>query len=120
MMNNRSALTVFLLLASLVANPLAAFAHDYPTRGRVEYVLECMRKHSDKAEFEMLAKCSCAIDRFADEVSYDEFVEVLTATLAVTIGGERGVAVRDAPDTRVMIKRYRALEEKANETCFIR
>ena len=108
-----------LCLAGLLLLPSVALSNDFPTRGRVEYVLDCMRKYPQRAEFEMLAKCSCAVDKFAEELSYDEFVELLTATLAVTIGGERGATVRDAADTRTMIKRFHAIEGKANEACFI-
>jgi hypothetical protein len=32
-----------LLLPALLALPLMAHAHDFPTSGRVEYVLECMQ-----------------------------------------------------------------------------
>jgi hypothetical protein len=98
----------------------SAQANDFPTDSRVEYVLNCMRKHSPEAEQEMRYKCSCAIDQIAQQVSYDEYVELLTATLAMTIGGERGAAVRTAPETGDMAKRFHAIEAKANGSCFIR
>ena len=51
-----------LLLLSML--PPAAVANDFPTRARVEYVLECMR-HSNAPQQEALYKCSCAIDVIA-------------------------------------------------------
>ena len=47
--------------------------HDYPTVARVEYVNECIGQNGGKLE--ALYQCSCAIDRIAAPLSYDEFVE---------------------------------------------
>jgi hypothetical protein len=108
------------LVALTVAGAsLPVYANDFPTAARVEYVVNCMRKHPDRSEHEMRFKCSCAIDNIAIQLPYDEFVELQTATLAVTIGGERGAAVRTAPETGEMVKTYHAIEDKANGACFI-
>ena len=46
--------------------------HSYPTQARVEYVNECIAKHDDSLA--NVYQCSCAIDRIADVLTYDEFV----------------------------------------------
>ena len=51
-------------------------ANDYPTTARVEYVQDCIGRHGGKLED--LYKCSCAIDRLAEKLTYDEYVEAST------------------------------------------
>ena len=66
-----------LLLILMAGLPVGAYANDFPTPQRVEYVLECMKNH--KGKYEYLYKCSCAVDAIAKELGYDEFVELSTA-----------------------------------------
>jgi hypothetical protein len=54
-------------------------ANDYPTSARVEYVQDCIGRHGGKLED--LYKCSCVIDRLAQKLTYDEFVEASTFAL---------------------------------------
>lgn len=108
-----------LTLASLLAIGAPARANDFPTADRVNYVLECMRNHPG-ARFEMSSKCSCALDAIAKELSFDEYVELSTASKAMSIGGERGSAIRDVPSLEPGVKRYRALVTKAEAACFLR
>lgn len=104
---------------------LGAFAqtakspHDYPTIDRVLYVQSCLRDHPGAA-FEMLNKCSCAIDRIATEVPHEGYVELITASNASSIGGERGSYLRDVESVQVEVRKFRALQKKAKEACFIR
>jgi hypothetical protein len=62
--------------------------HDYPTSARVEYVQECMLRNG--GELSYLYKCSCAIDRIANELTYDDFVEWGTFARNASLAGERG------------------------------
>ena len=78
------ALPLILLLA-----PSAARANDFPTVDRVLYVQDCLRAHPGPA-FEMINKCACAVDRIAAAVPHAEYLTMLTAFNANTIGGERG------------------------------
>jgi hypothetical protein len=105
-----------LILAACTA-PLAAQAHDYPTSGRVEYVLECMQKHEGKYEY--LYKCSCVIDHIAKEMSYDDYVTMSTALRNQTMGGERGAVFRDPPSVKEMASKYKALQASANKACYV-
>ncbi|TDM05913.1 MAG: hypothetical protein C4K60_14580 [Ideonella sp. MAG2] len=96
-----------------------AWANDFPTLERVQYVSACMRKHPGP-EFEMVAKCSCMLDHLASTVSYEEFVALKTATDAVSIGGERGGSLRENPDIKAWVARLKVLEANARKACFVR
>ena len=106
------------LIAVWVAAGASAQANDFPTVDRVIYVQECMRAHPGP-QFEMQSKCSCALDALAREVKYDEFVSLSTVGKAMTIGGERGGSIRDAPSLEPQAKRYREVMSKAEKGCFI-
>jgi hypothetical protein len=89
--------------------------HDYPTVARVEYVQECISKHGGKLE--SLYQCSCAIDRIANSLTYDEFVEAGTYARYSSLPGEGGGIFRDSDTARQMAKRYRETEAEANRSC---
>jgi hypothetical protein len=97
----------------------AALAHDYPTVERVLYVQQCMRDHPGPG-FEMVNKCSCAIDKIASEIVYEDFVSLATVANAITIGGERGAVLRDAEPMQELARKYRKLNQEAKKSCFIR
>ncbi|MEO7335210.1 MAG: hypothetical protein ABIV63_01400 [Caldimonas sp.] len=96
----------------------AVQANDFPTVDRVLYVQECMRAHPGSS-FEMTNKCSCALDALATDIKYDDYVTISTISKAITIGGERGGAIRDAPSLTPEVKRYKDLQAKAEKGCFL-
>jgi hypothetical protein len=98
-----------LTLGALLLACSAARANDFPTVERVLYVQECMRAHPGP-QFEMTNKCSCALD---------DYVTMSTISKAMSIGGERGGTIRDAPSLEPQAKRYRELQIKAEKACFI-
>lgn len=106
-----------LLLLVPLAAPLAAHADDYPTSGRVEYVLECMQKHDGKPEF--LYKCSCAVDQIAKALPYDDYVAMSTALRNQNLAGERGGLFRDSGNVKDMASKYKAIEASANKACAV-
>lgn len=110
------------LLAALLAGAQPAAAqqavNDFPTVDRVAYVQECMRNNPGPS-FEMVNKCSCAVDYLAREVKYEEYVEMQTIANAMTIGGERGNELRDNESLKPKVKRWRELQAKALQGCFI-
>ena len=106
------------LCAALALVAGVARANDFPTVDRVLYVQECMRAHPGP-QFEMINKCSCALDALAGDVKYDDYVTMSTVSKAMSIGGERGGAIRDAPSLEPQAKRYRELQTKAEKGCFI-
>ena len=112
---HRLVLIVTLPLASVAA--LAA-TNDYPTSQRVLYVEECMKAHPG-GYYEMVNKCSCALDTMAATVPYEEYVGMTTIVNAMSIGGERGGSLRDNETVKPEIKRYRELQAKVQKSCFI-
>lgn len=104
-------------IACMLAAPLAA-ANDFPTRARVEFVVECMRT-SQAPQQEALYKCSCAIDAIAARIDYARWVDLWTVANATTIAGERGGALRDMKDGRKRIATYRELQADAKKRCLI-
>ncbi len=108
------------LLAALAWATVAApaSAHDYPTADRVTYVNECMRQHPGQY-YEMLNKCSCALDKLAGQLKFEEFDSMVTATNANSIGGERGNTIRDTETLQKEIRRFRELQATAKKSCFI-
>ncbi len=116
MTNPCCALALMMLLAPPLAQ--AAQANDFPTRARVEFVLDCMRS-SKAPTAEAMYKCSCAIDDIASKVNYATWVDLSTVTNATTIAGERGGVMRDMKDGRKLIASFRALQADAKKHCFL-
>ena len=106
------------LLAVLLIASGAARANDFPTSARVLYVEDCIRANPGPY-FEMVNKCSCAIDAFAAEVKYDEYTTMQTISNGMSIGGERGNSIRDVPTLQPELKKYRELQTKVKKSCFI-
>jgi hypothetical protein len=92
--------------------------HNYPTVARMEYVNNCMAKTTDKLA--AMYQCSCAIDRIADALSYDEFIEALTYVKNATLPGEGAGIFRDSDRARQLAKRFRDLESASLTGCGMR
>lgn len=107
-----------LLVGIALSGALPAWAHDYPTADRVTWVQACMQEHPGHY-FEMVNKCSCAMDRIAQAVSYDDFTTMNTALNASSIGGERGGSLRASETVQQQVRQYRALQKQAQAACFI-
>jgi hypothetical protein len=88
--------------------------HEYPTHARVEYVNDCVAKGGKLAN---LYQCSCAIDRIAQRLSYDDFVEASTFARYASLPGEGGAIFRDSERARSQAKLYRELEAGAWQAC---
>ena len=101
------------------AQEAGAASHDYPTAERVIWVEACMREHPDAGHYEMLNKCSCALDFIARRLTFDEYDTVHTETLAASIGGERGAVFRDTPEVQDKVKGFRKLQAEAQASCMI-
>jgi hypothetical protein len=95
--------------------PWGASAHDFPTSGRVEYVLECMQQHDSKYAY--LYKCACVIDQIAKELSYDTYLTMATALRNQGLAGERGAVFRDPAPVKALAKQYQDVQTRANKTC---
>ncbi len=111
-------LPIPLLAALALLAPRPAAAYDYPTAQRVIYVEDCVRQNPGPY-FEMINKCSCALDQIAAILTYDDFVGLQTATNANSMAGERGNAIRDSDALQKDIRRFRDLQETVKKNCFI-
>jgi hypothetical protein len=98
-----------------VAAPETAPVNNYPTAARVEYVNECIANQRDSLA--NVYQCSCVIDRLADTLTYDEFVESITYARYAGLPGEGGAIFRDSDDARKKGRRYKELEQAAYKTC---
>ena len=90
-------------------------AHDYPTVARVEYVNDCIGKSGGKLA--ALYQCSCAIDRIANVMAYDDFVEASTFAKYATLPGPNAGIFRDTDQGRKSAKSFRDLESDALHAC---
>ncbi len=106
------------LACALPCMSTAALANDFPTVDRVLYVQECMRANPGP-HYEMVNKCSCALDRLAAEVKFDDYVTMVTVVNAMSIGGERGNELRDNETVKPQIARYREVQARVQKACFI-
>lgn len=95
-----------------------AQANDFPTLDRVLYVHECMRENPG-GHYEMVSKCSCALDALATEVSHEEYMAMKTATDARSIGGERGGYIRANEAQQKAARRYAEIQQRVQRGCFI-
>jgi hypothetical protein len=89
--------------------------NNYPTAARVEYVNECIANQRDSLA--NVYQCSCVIDRIAETLTYDEFVESITFARYAGLPGEGGAIFRDSDDARKKARRYKELEQEAFTSC---
>ncbi len=90
-------------------------AHDFPTQARVEYVNDCMARHG--GQLSQVYQCSCVIDRIADTLSYDDFVEAGTFAKYSSLAGEAAGIFRDSDEAKSKAKMYRELEARSLREC---
>jgi hypothetical protein len=106
------------IVATALALPAWAHAHDYPTAERVMFVQACMRDNPG-GYYEMLHKCSCVMDTIARDLPFGQFEEMSTVAKATSIGGERGSYIRDVEVLQVQIRKFRQLQAQARKSCMI-
>jgi hypothetical protein len=118
MKNLMTSLRLLLTCCGLLAAIPAARANDFPTVDRVLFVQECIRTNPGP-HYEMINKCSCALDHLARDVKFADYVSMSTIVNAVSIGGERGGQMRDNESLKPQVTRLRDLQTKARKACFI-
>jgi hypothetical protein len=94
--------------------PVPAGGYNYPTTGRVEYVLACMDDNGH--DFANVYKCSCVIDKMATALPYDDFVDQSTFSRYATLGGEGGAEFR-VDHAKAQTKSFRTLQSAAYRSC---
>ena len=94
-----------------------ADANDFPTQARVEYILRCMDSHGGQ-KYENLYSCTCTIDKIADKIAYDDFVEAEVFSQLRKTPGERGGVFRDPERASLLVTKISDLTEVAEKSCF--
>lgn len=112
------ALAAIALFASAAQAEHAVRANDFPSMDRVLYVHECMRDFPG-GHYEMVSKCSCALDHLAARIDYREYIVLRTAADARSIGGERGSYIRANEEQKQNARRFAQLQKEARKGCFL-
>ena len=93
-------------------------ANDFPTQARAEYVFACMETLGGQ-NYDTLFKCSCSIDRIADQVSYEEYLTMDTFRRGQQAGGERPELIREGSMASEYRRKYDKVKANAQEQCQI-
>lgn len=94
--------------------------NDYPTRDRVEYVLNCVAQHGGLTYITQYA-CGCKIDKIAEKLTFNEFESAKTFTyLSKGQTGDAGGAFRDPAHSKDLRKRLKEAEAYAEKSCFVK
>lgn len=108
------------LFATLLAWPVVVSAApaDYPTEALADYVLGCMAANGQTPE--MLRRCSCSIDRIAEKIPYDQYVEAETVLRMrqEKSGRDQIVMFRSSKWAQEMVDRLRRAQVEADRKCF--
>jgi hypothetical protein len=92
-------------------------ANDYPTRDRVEYVLNCVAQHGGLTYITQYA-CGCKI---AEKLTFKEFEAAKTFTyLSKGQTGDAGGVFRDPAQSKDLRKRLKEAEAYAEKSCFVK
>jgi hypothetical protein len=98
----------------------AALVNDYPTRDRVEYVLNCVAQHGGLTYITQYA-CGCKIDKIAEKLTFTEFESAKTFTyLSKGQTGDAGAAFRDPAQSKDLRTRLKEAEAYAEKSCFVK
>ena len=93
--------------------------NDYPTRDRVDYVLECVAKHGGLSYVNQYA-CGCKIDKIAEKLSFAEYEAARTYGHMVKVAGEAGSAFRDPKQSKDLRTRLKEADAAAEKACFVK
>ena len=94
--------------------------NDYPTRDRVEYVLNCVAQHGGLTYITQYA-CGCKIDKIAEKLSFAEYEAAKTFTyLSKGQTGDAGAVFRDPAQSKDLRARLKKAEAYAEKSCFVK
>ena len=97
---------------------IVAKANDYPTRDRVDYVLECVAKHGGLSYINQYA-CGCKIDKIAEQLSFAEYEAAHTFVQMQKTPGENGAPFRDPKHAKDLRAQLKAADAAAEKACFV-
>lgn len=96
----------------------AAKVNDYPTRDRVDYVLECVAKHGGLSYINQYA-CGCKIDKIAEQLSFAEYEAAHTFVQMQKTPGENGAPFRDPQHAKDLRSKLKEVDTAAEKACFV-
>lgn len=105
--------------STLASNESGSFLNQYPTRDRVDYVLNCVAKHGGLNYVNQYA-CGCKIDKIAEKLSFKDYEEAVTFGFMSKTAGENGSAFRDPKQSKALKKIIQAAEDDAEQSCFVK
>jgi len=103
-------------LALLLGVPSVVVANDFPTRDRVEYVLNCLQELG-RNSMDDLQTCSCRLDFVASEMSFEYYGYAVTYNRNKRMTGEKGAVFRDNKAGIRLSKDLAGYEETAKGPC---
>jgi hypothetical protein len=105
---------------AIVSTLPAPAINEYPTRDRVEYVLNCVAQHGGLTYVTQYA-CGCKIDKIAEKMTFAEFEAAKTFTyLSKGQTGDAGAVFRDPAQSKDLRKRIKEAEASAEKSCFVK
>jgi len=93
--------------------------NDFPTRDRVEYVLNCVAQHGGLSYINQYA-CGCKIDKIAEKMSFSEYEAAKTFSYLKSTPGESGGVFRDPKQSKDLRARLKEAEDYAEKNCFVK
>jgi hypothetical protein len=93
--------------------------NDFPTRDRVEYVLNCVAKHGGLTYITQYA-CGCKIDKIAEKMTFAEYESANTFTYLRSTPGEAGGVFRDPKQSKDLRKLLKEADAEAERQCFVK
>lgn len=91
-------------------------ANDYPTRDRVEYVLNCLQDMG-RNSMDDLQTCSCRIDSIASNLPFEIYSYAVTYKRNKRMSGEKGGVFRDNKSGKSFSKQFDEAQDIANSQC---
>lgn len=104
--------------AESTAEP-AVKTNDFPTRDRVDYVLECVAKHGGLSYINQYA-CGCKIDKIAEKLSFEDYEAARTFVQMQKTPGENGAPFRDPKQSKDLRTKLKEADEAAEKACFVK
>ena len=102
----------------------AVLVNDYPTRDRVEYVLNCIAQKDgnlSKMNYVTQYACGCKIDKIAEKLSFADYEAAKTFSyLGKGQTGDAGAVFRDPTQAKDLKSRIKEAEEYAQKNCFVK
>lgn len=104
---------------NVVAPTTTVLTNDYPTRDRVEYVLNCVAQHGGLSYINQYA-CGCKLDKIAEKLSFNDFEAAKTFSYLKSMAGDAGGMARDPKQSKDLRKLLKEAEEAAEKSCFVK